>query len=68
MFGMTEQFSDKVKLEAFATYSKGNIHPYKALSYAEIRNLDSAYETDYGNNPAKYDYYGYNKTSSRTGW
>ncbi|MGC8774072.1 MAG: TonB-dependent receptor [Chlorobaculum sp.] len=61
MFGMTEQFSDKVKLEAFATYSKGNIHPYKALSYAEIQNLDRAYETDYGNDPAKYDYYGYNK-------
>jgi iron complex outermembrane receptor protein len=61
MFGATEQFSDKVKLEAFATYSKGNIHPYKALSYAEIQNLDSAYETDYGNDPAKYDYYGYNK-------
>jgi iron complex outermembrane receptor protein len=61
MFGMTEQFSDKVKLEAFATYSKGNIHPYKALSYAEIQNLDSAYDTDYGNDPAKYDYYGYNK-------
>ena len=61
MFGMTEQFSDKVKLEAFATYSKGNIHPYKALGYAEIRNLDRAYDTDYSNDPTKYDYYGYNK-------
>lgn len=61
MFGATEKFSDKVKLEAFATYSKGNIHPYKALSYAEIQNLDSAYDADYGNDPAKFDYYGYNK-------
>ena len=61
MFGATEQFSDKVKLEVFATYSKGNIHPYKALGYAEILNLDSAYDNDYGNDPTKYDYYGYNK-------
>lgn len=61
MFGATEKFSDKVKLEAFATYSKGNINPYKALSYAEIQNLDSAYDADYGNDPAKFDYYGYNK-------
>ena len=61
MFGLTEQFSETVKLETFVTYSKGNIHPYKAMSYAEIQNLDSAYDTDYGNDPTKFDYYGYNK-------
>ncbi len=61
MFGLSEQFSDKVKLEAFATWSKGNIHPYKALNYAQIQNLDSAYDTDYSNDPTQYDYYGYNK-------
>ncbi|MBN1928059.1 MAG: TonB-dependent receptor [Chlorobiaceae bacterium] len=61
MFGLTEQFSDKVKLEAFATWSKGDIHPYKPLSYAEIQNLDNAYDTDYSNDPTAYDYYGYNK-------
>jgi len=61
MFGLTEQFSDKVTLETFVTWSKGNIHPYRPLSYAEIQNLDSAYDNDYGNDPTKYDYYGYNK-------
>ncbi|HHE31385.1 MAG TPA: TonB-dependent receptor [Chlorobaculum parvum] len=61
MVGLSKQFSDKTKLEAFATWSKGNIHPYKALSYAQIQNLDSAYGTDYSNDPTQYDYYGYNK-------
>ncbi|AOS83211.1 TonB-dependent receptor [Chlorobaculum limnaeum] len=61
MFGMIEEFSDSVKLETFVTWSKGNIHPYKALKWDEIQDIDSAYDTDYGNDPAKYDYYGYNK-------
>jgi iron complex outermembrane receptor protein len=31
------------------------------MSYADIQNLDNAYDADYGNDPTKYDYFGYNK-------
>ncbi|HCD36139.1 MAG TPA: TonB-dependent receptor [Chlorobium sp.] len=61
MFGISETFSDRVKLEAFLTYSKGLIHPYRSLSYAEISNLDTAYSRDFSANPADYYYYDYNK-------
>ncbi|ABL64498.1 TonB-dependent receptor [Chlorobium phaeobacteroides] len=61
MAGVTKTFGDNVKLEAFVTYSKGDIHAYRPFSYAQIGNLESAYTIDYGTNPDSYDYYGYNR-------
>jgi iron complex outermembrane recepter protein len=61
MFGATKTFSDRVKLETFAIWSKGNIHTYRPLDYAGIRNLDNAYDIDYSDDPNSYSYYGYNK-------
>lgn len=61
MAGVTKEFSDNVKLETFVTYSKGDIHAYKPLSYAQLSNPESAYTNDYGTNPDSYDYYGYNR-------
>ncbi|KAA6232986.1 TonB-dependent receptor [Chlorobium phaeovibrioides] len=61
MLGFSETFSDRVKLEAFLTYSKGLIHPYRSLSYAEISDLDTAYSKDFSTNPADPFYYDYNK-------
>ncbi|NTV92713.1 MAG: TonB-dependent receptor [Chlorobiaceae bacterium] len=61
MAGVTKTFGDNVRLEAFVTYSKGDIHAYKPFSYAQISNLESAYTSDYGTNPDSYDYYGYNR-------
>jgi iron complex outermembrane receptor protein len=62
MFGLTTPFSDKVKLETFLTWSKGNIHIYRPFTHAEIGTLDS-YAYDYGADPTKNDYYGYNKNT-----
>jgi len=61
MAGVTKTFGDNVRLEAFVTWSKGDIHAYKPFSYAQISNLESAYTSDYGTNPDSYDYYGYNR-------
>ena len=60
MAGITEEFSDRMKLETYLTYGKGNIDTYKPLSYAQISNLTSSYKLDYGTTPNSYDYYGYN--------
>jgi iron complex outermembrane receptor protein len=60
MFGLTTPFSDKVKLEAFVIYSKGEISAYKPFTYTELNTLD-IYSADFGTNPAKSDYYNYNR-------
>ena len=61
MAGITTTFGDNVRLETFLTWSKGDIHTYKPFTYSEISDLDTAYDTDYGTNPASYDYYGWNR-------
>jgi iron complex outermembrane receptor protein len=61
MGGITAQCSDNVKLETFLIWSKGDIHTCKPFTYAEISNLEHAYETDYGTEPGSYDYYGWNR-------
>lgn len=60
MFGLTTPFSDRVKLETFVTYSKGDISAYKPFTYSQLSTLD-IYSADYGTNPATPDYYGYNR-------
>jgi len=60
MAGVSEEFSDRVKLETYLTYSKGDIDTYKPFTYTQIGNLSNAYNIDYGSNPYSYDYYGYN--------
>lgn len=61
MAGITTTFGDNVRLETFLTWSKGDIHTYKPFTYSEISDLDTAYDTDYGTNPASYDDYGWNR-------
>lgn len=61
MLGISETFSDRVKLEAFLTYSKGLIHAYRALGYSDISDLDTAYSKDYDTDPNSVWYYDYNK-------
>jgi len=60
MFGLTTPFSDRVKLETFVTYSKGDISAYRPFTYSELGTLD-IYSADYGTNPASTSYYGYNR-------
>ena len=61
MLGLSQTFSDRVKLEAFLTYSKGLIHPYRTLSHSDISNLDTAYSKDFSTDPTDDYYYDYNK-------
>ena len=61
MAAVTTTFGDNVKLETFLTWSKGDIHTYKPFTYAEISDLDHAYETDYGTSADSYDYFGWNR-------
>ncbi|TCD48691.1 outer membrane beta-barrel protein [Chlorobium sp. N1] len=61
MLGVSETFSERVKLEAFLTYSKGLIHAYRALGYSDISDLDTAYSKDYSTDPTSVWYYDYNK-------
>ncbi|MCE1272962.1 MAG: TonB-dependent receptor [Chlorobiales bacterium] len=60
MIGVTRPFGNKVKLETFLTWSKGDISPYRAFTYSELNSLD-IYSDDFGSNPSRTDYYGYNK-------
>lgn len=61
MGGITKSFGDKVTLETFVTYSKGNIHGYKPSTFSQISSLEKLYTLDYGTNPDSYDYYDYNR-------
>jgi iron complex outermembrane recepter protein len=62
MLGLTTPFSDKVTLETFVTYSKGDISAYRPFTYTELATLD-IYKVDYGTDPTKNDYFGYNKNT-----
>ncbi|WP_041469092.1 TonB-dependent receptor [Chloroherpeton thalassium] len=61
MFGLTKDFKDKLKVEAFALYNKSKIHTYRSLSYDQISNLSENYELDFSNDPNDLYYYDYNR-------
>ena len=63
MAGVSKTFSDRVTLETFITYSKGDIATYKPFTYAQISNLGNCYTTDYSSDSNSYDYYGYNRNT-----
>uniref|UniRef100_Q3AR61 TonB-dependent receptor, putative n=1 Tax=Chlorobium chlorochromatii (strain CaD3) TaxID=340177 RepID=Q3AR61_CHLCH len=61
MMGLAKPLGKNVTLETYLTWSKGNIHTYKPLSYTQLSDLDGSYKSDYGTNPNSYDYFDYNR-------
>jgi len=63
MAGVSGEASERVKLEAFLTYSRTEMNTYRPLTYAQVEDFDENHDLDYGTDPGDYWYYGYNRNS-----
>ncbi|MGE4295506.1 MAG: TonB-dependent receptor [Campylobacterales bacterium] len=65
-FGLTQPVGDRVRFEFYGLQSSFDANPYKALTYAQSRDLDTNYDLDYGpllgtTNATRIDYYKYQR-------
>ncbi|MGE4542474.1 MAG: TonB-dependent receptor [Pedobacter sp.] len=65
-FGLAHDFGDRVKLELFGNYFSLKAHDFGSLTYAQTKDLDTHYKSDYnsaltGNAATDIKYYDYNR-------
>ncbi len=69
-FGIAQEFSPIVKAELFADYNNQNLYSYRALTYAQAKDLSVYDRFDYngaltGRSATDVNYYGYNYTQQK---
>lgn len=69
--GWSQKFGDNLNVDVNAVYNKFDGNPYRALTYAQTRDLKSNYKFDYntaltGNPAADVNYYKFNRSSAET--
>ena len=69
--GWSQKFGDNLNVDVNAVYNKFDGNPYRALTYAQTRDLKSNCKFDYntaltGNPAADVNYYKFNRSSAET--
>ena len=69
--GWSQKFGDNLNVDVNAVYNKFDGNPYRALTYAQTRDLKSNYKFDYntaltGNPATDVNYYKFNRSSAET--
>ena len=61
MLGLRQKIGDRLNIEAFSTYSKAEVNPYRPLNFQRAASLGENANFDFTDDPSDYFYYGYNK-------
>ena len=62
---LSQPLGENFDLKLWYNHNQQDQHLYKSLTHKETLDLNANYKNDYGNDPTKSDYYGYNRAEYR---